>query len=163
MRMKLLLAALPCALGLAACSGEADEGVTANENSYGESDAAAAQAGEPAGDEGPGDQAAPQIARADYLASDYHGVWDHVDGTCDPLSEMRLEITADQLQFYESTGDITGVERESNGDRLVTVAMSGEGETWDATFRLEMDSTAQFLVVTGIEEEFEGVRRKRCS
>ncbi|WP_271078759.1 hypothetical protein [Aurantiacibacter sp. MUD61] len=161
MRTKLLLTALPCALALAACSGEAEESAATSEGAYGEETLEAAQ---PTGAETTDMTDAQELANSDQLDPTYHGVWDYVEGTCDPMSDMRLEITADTLQFYESSGEITGIERESNGDRLVSVSMSGEGESWEQAYRFEMDSSGQFLIVSGVgEDAFDGLPRKRCA
>ncbi|WP_197920357.1 hypothetical protein [Aurantiacibacter sediminis] len=155
------MTAVAAALALSACSGEAEIDPEASEEAAGEAEMATPQVYE-----SPKMESAepPQLATADTLDPTYHGVWDYVEGMCDPMSDMRLEISGDRLEFYESGGDIVNIERESNGDRLVTVAMSGEGETWDTTFRFEMDSSGQFLIVSGTEEDgFDGVPRKRCS
>ena len=98
------------------------------------------------------------------IPADYHGVWDYVDGSCNPASDLRLEISGNRIVFYESVGQVTGIERRTNGDLIVSLAMSGEGETWDAKWRLAMDSTAMRLVAQNVETEGESPysRRKRC-
>lgn len=107
----------------------------------------------------------PDIEQPQPIPADYHGVWDHVDGSCAPESDLRMEISADKIVFYESVGTVTSLISEPNGDRIVTLAMSGEGETWTETLRLQMDSTATRMVVLQ-GDTFERTAysaRKRCN
>ncbi|WP_379545619.1 hypothetical protein ACFCW2_08365 [Qipengyuania sp. DSG2-2] len=97
------------------------------------------------------------------IPADYHGVWDYVEGTCARESDLRVAITGDTMTFYESIGKVTAVVNRPNGDRIVTLAMSGEGETWEETLKLEMDSTAMRMVISdpaGAPEPTDA--RKRC-
>ena len=90
------------------------------------------------------------------------GVWDYEGGSCQPASDLRLEVGADTLTFYESQGQVEGVAMD--GDWLaVTLSMAGEGETWESVqrFRLVEDDTV-------LEQEGRGpgggdvIRRTRC-
>ena len=102
MKRILFPAALPLAVLLAACSGGADE----------------ADAPDPAEtmmpvepDGGIGDGAGPPgPVVAETIPAAFRGVWDYVEGSCDPASDMRVEIGPKTMQFYESHGDVTGVE-----------------------------------------------------
>ncbi|MEM7781147.1 MAG: hypothetical protein AAF697_12220 [Pseudomonadota bacterium] len=59
----------------------------------------------------------------------FHGVWDYVEGTCAPESDLRIEVSASQINFYESAGTV--VTALPVGDTvIVDLEMSGEGETW---------------------------------
>ncbi len=65
----------------------------------------------------------------------FRGVWDYEGGTCDPASDLRTQISGDQIRFYESTGEVVSVELD--GDKaIVELAMTGEGESWTQTSAL---------------------------
>lgn len=72
-----------------------------------------------------------------FLPSAFHGVWDYEGGTCAPESDLRIEVSATEIGFYESFGRITRIRREGD-DALVTLAMQGEGETWEQVLRLSL-------------------------
>ena len=72
-----------------------------------------------------------------YIPGGFGGVWDYEGGTCAAGSDLRIEIAPDRVTFYESVGTVMKVEREGN-DALVTLAMEGEGETWDQVLRLSL-------------------------
>lgn len=99
---------------------------------------------------------------ADGIPADMLGVWDYVAGTCDPASDMRLEIAADHLTFYESYGTIQSVTRDGD-DVTIALAMEGEGETWEesTTYRLVEGGT---LLESSLPDPMgDGLmRRKRC-
>ena len=124
-------------------------------------------------DNGIGDDAGPlenAAAVADHtIPTRFHGVWDYVDGTCQPESDLRMEISGDRIVFYESVGEVTDVVSETNGDRIVTLAMSGEGETWVSKLRLQMDSRKMRMVVLPENDDESSASdrqysaRKRCS
>ena len=70
------------------------------------------------------------------------GVWDYIEGTCDPASDLRLEIAPDHLTFYESYGTVQSVTRDGD-DVTFALTMEGEGETWEEslTYRLAENGT----------------------
>ncbi len=98
------------------------------------------------------------------IARDYRGVWDSVDGDCSALSNLRITIFADRIAFWESVGSVQTIERRENGDRLIDLAMSGEGETWTQTIKLELDSTGTRMVTTmvGGDNSEVSVARRKC-
>lgn len=67
----------------------------------------------------------------------FHGVWDYVEGSCARDSDLRLEISGDEMIFYESYGK--AMMSQTAGDSLiVNLTMEGEGETWGEELRLMM-------------------------
>lgn len=93
-------------------------------------------------DGGIGDGAGPPeetatAALANRIPTRFHGIWDSAEGTCDPASDLRMEISGGEILFYESVGMVTAVEPEGN-DVIVTLAMEGEGETWEQQTRLSL-------------------------
>ncbi|BDI61902.1 hypothetical protein MACH05_24620 [Qipengyuania nanhaisediminis] len=92
-------------------------------------------------DGGIGDGAGPpdrlDTALANRIPTRFHGVWDHVEGSCDAASDLRMEISGNEILFYESIGTVTGA--APDGDAvIVTLAMEGEGETWEQKTRLAL-------------------------
>lgn len=97
--------------------------------------------------------AAPDAALASIPAR-FLGVWD--TGDCSPSSEMRLKVTTARLEYYESVGTLTAIEAASGGDVLATLAMTGEGQSWKDTVRLQLtrvEGREALLVLPGPESE----------
>lgn len=69
-------------------------------------------------------------ATATTIPERFRGVWDHVEGSCDPASDLRMDVGAGSIEFYESLGTVTGVTVESPVSIVVDLAMEGEGERW---------------------------------
>jgi len=137
------------ALALAACGDNPD---TASPDD--EFRAEAPMPVEPDG--GIGDGAGPpgeaQAALTNRIPPRFHGVWDYVEGSCDPASDMRMEISGTEILFYESIGIVTGVEAEGDGV-IVNLAMEGEGENWeqDTRFVLVGEGAGQRLETSDAE------------
>ncbi|MEQ5787536.1 hypothetical protein J3454_06485 [Erythrobacter sp. NFXS35] len=81
---------------------------------------------------------ARDVASGDIVPARFHGVWDAAKGTCDPASDLRVEIGPDRIEFYESAGEVTGV-IEENGRIMADLALQGEGETWTNRLALSLD------------------------
>ena len=76
-----------------------------------------------------------EVALDNRIPTRFHGVWDYVNGTCARESDLRMEISGSEILFYESIGQVTGVVGEGD-EVIVTLAMEGEGETWEQATRL---------------------------
>ena len=116
-------------------------------------------------DGGIGDGAGPPEALAEAIPARFHGVWDA--GDCSAASDMRLEVTADRLEYYESVGMLTAIEAASGGDVLARLAMKGEGQSWEDTVRLQLteaEGREALLVLPGPDSDIElrPVPRFRC-
>ena len=81
----------------------------------------------------PGDvaPAAPSAAILTAIPAAFHGVWDAESGSCEPASDMRLEISTRTIGFYESEGKVITVTPQADGSAAVELAMTGEGESWN--------------------------------
>lgn len=100
---------------------------------------------------------------ANSVPAAFLGVWDYVKGTCDPASDLRIEIKPQAIEFYESHGDITRVAVESPDAVVLDLAMEGEGETWTMQRRFTLSNGGETLTPTGFEDEqFEPMPLKRC-
>ena len=101
--------------------------------------------------------------RADVVPPAFLGIWDFVEGSCDPASDLRIEIKPRSIEFYESHGDITNVTVESPEAVVLDLAMEGEGESWTMRRRFTLSNGGETLTPTGFEDEkFEPMPLRRC-
>lgn len=119
-------------LGLAACGSEAE----APADTAPAAEATAAPTDDSADDTGDAGETV-EDALANRIPTRFQGVWDYVGGSCDPASDLRMEISGSEILFYESIGQVTGVSGEGD-EIIVTLAMEGEGETWEQATRLAL-------------------------
>ena len=116
-------------------------------------------------DGGIGDGAGPPMASRDTIPASFRGVWDIANGACNPASDLRMDIRDDEIEFYESMGNVTSVEVENPDAIVVSLAMSGEGESWDVTSRYVLSEGGAVLTPfeTEINPQYKPIPRKRCS
>lgn len=119
-------------LGLAACGSEAE----APADTAPAAEATAAPTDDSADDTGDAGETV-EDALANRIPTRFQGVWDYVGGSCDPASDLRMEISGSEILFYESIGQVIGVTGEGD-EIIVTLAMEGEGETWEQATRLAL-------------------------
>jgi hypothetical protein len=106
-------------------------------------------------------KAAPQPADwpavDDGIPTAFQGVWAATAADCTKPAETRLEITADHLRFYESSGPVASVEATGPDEIRIVVSLSGEGAAAQRSFRYRLidGGTALFDVRNGLE-------RHRC-
>ena len=93
----------------------------------------------------------------------FRGAWDYVEGSCLASSDLRMEIAGDMITFYESMGRVTAVDRSEADEVLVNLAMEGEGESWDTTLRLTLDSPDRLIAADPVGAPEPTDYRKRCS
>ena len=110
----------------------------------------------------PGENTATASAE-NAIPDRFIGVWDYIRGTCDPASDMRLEIEEDEFGFYESTGKVTNVQTEGAAV-IVDLDMAGEGETWTQSLRLVLTDDGTRLLVTEPQSasDKDDYPRRRC-
>lgn len=126
--------------------------------------AAAPQAPAPVAATSPAPVPAPPGHEQDgMIPARFLGVWDYVKGSCDPASDMRMDIRPREIGFYESTGQVAGTGSEGD-DVLVDLVMSGEGETWTQVTRLSLSQDGERLEVSdGLKPKVpDEYPRKRC-
>ena len=91
----------------------------------------------------------------------FQGKWDfNLESCSSRVSEGRLVIGANRIQFYESGGSVRDVVTRGNFDLELSIELSGEGETWisDQYFRLSDDRKS----LTDITRGNPGFVRYRC-
>lgn len=132
----------------------------------GHSDTEAPPAPEPAATASPAPSPVPTSAGA--IPARFLGVWDAETGTCNPASDLRLEIAPSEVGFYESQGTLTRIAESPDGAAILDLAMEGEGETWEMTMTINLSGAdaAERLVVQHMGEPGEPapepLRLKRC-
>ena len=78
-------------------------------------------------------------------------------------SDLRIEIRPESIGFYESLGELTAIDIASPDDITVTLAMEGEGETWDMQRRFVLSDDGATLTPQPVgEENFEPMPLKKC-
>ena len=88
----------------------------------------------------------------------FQGVWAARPADCAKPAETRLEIGADRLSFYESSGPVASVDASDPSEILITIALSGEGALSRRTFRYRLIDDGQ-----GLLDVRNGLRRIRCA
>lgn len=154
--MFLALSVSVATLALAACSGEpgeADQSATV---------ATPAERVIPAEHDTPAVNSTPQAMET--IPEQFLGIWDFVDGTCDPASDLRMDIRPAEIEFYESIGKVTSVTLENPQTAVVALDMTGEGERWQITNRFVLSDGDAILTPLEAEgdPEYEPLPRKRC-
>lgn len=100
-------------------------------------------------------------AQQQTIPAQFLGKWDFDLESCNsPVSEGRLIMSADRVEFYESGGLVQKVVTHGNSDLELSIELSGEGETWtsDNYFRLSDDQKS----LTDITNGEPGFVRYRC-
>ena len=105
---------------------------------------------------------APQVA---VVPDRFQGIWDAETGTCDPASDLRVEISERGITFYESHGAVTAIAVESPDIVIVDLAMEGEGEKWTLRRRFTLSNGDRTLTPAAVDEseQFEPMPLKRCA
>jgi hypothetical protein len=99
---------------------------------------------------------------APTIPSAYRGAWDWTGRTCDLTSDLRMEISPQEIIFYESAGTVKAV-REEAGQLLIDLAMQGEGMEWEQTTVLRLVESGTLLETQHEDPTGEGLMRlKRC-
>lgn len=94
----------------------------------------------------------------------FRGVWDNAGGSCNPASDLRMEIGAVSIEFYESLGTVTGVTVESPDSIVVDLAMEGEGERWTRKNRYVLSEGGTTLTPSDLgATPAAPMPRKRCA
>ena len=89
--------------------------------------------------------------------------WDALDGDCSLSSELRIEIGATTLGFYEARGEVTDIMTDGADAIIAGMAMEGEGERWTLTRRFALDGSDRLIPSpVGEEAGFEPMTLKRC-
>ena len=160
MHMRAKLALTVAALALSACGSQEDASEPLPDTTQ------TAMPVEPDGGIGDGAQPLPDArdtAQGDGIPARFRGAWDYVDSNCNPASDLRVEISADRVIFYESVGEVEDVSSTPDGTE-VALSMEGEGQNWDSRFRLSLQGNPERLVMQNIEYPSDPTNiRKRCA
>lgn len=95
--------------------------------------------------------AAPSPETPGTVPAAFLGVWDYEMGSCNPASDLRIEIGPKAVEFYEARGEITGVTVEAPAAIVLSLAMAGEGETWTMRTRYTLTDNGTRLIPTSAD------------
>ncbi len=147
--------------GGAAAEQEASETATkpVEQPSKQDEDPVAAEPENPLATKALADKIAPNL-----IPAAFHGTWDNIEGTCARESDLRMEISAGQIIFYESLGKVRSIEAKDEMSLDVTLAMEGEGEVWTNIMRLALSNDGDILTPSDGpgEQAYDAMPRKRC-
>ena len=105
--------------------------------------------------------APPREADLKSIPATFHGEWNARTSQCGTdLNDSRLRITKGTVQFYESLGSVTRVKRVRPNEILVSLSMSGEGETWSAQYRFAVTPDGKVLTD---KSDSAGLQRFKCA
>ena len=95
----------------------------------------------------------------------FQGVWDHVDGRCNPSSDLRVEVSSDALGFYEAQGRVLSVSQVDPDTIDVELEVEGGGEVWTMVRRFRLSRNGETMTPLPVESEgeFEPMPLKRCT
>lgn len=166
-----LIAALALSLTLAACGAPDDEpGSDHDEHGHEapRNDGAPGGPGLPSipeiADEADSEEEVASEAQAAQIPASFQGTWDYEGGTCAPESDLRLNIEASAITFYESYGELVSVESIDPFAVSLDLKMSGEGESWTQRLDLRLVDAKMGLLVRDGERpgSSEELIRRRC-
>ncbi|MGJ8535676.1 MAG: hypothetical protein ACSHW2_00850 [Parasphingopyxis sp.] len=93
------------------------------------------------------DIVAPETLEA--IPAAFQGRWDFAEDTCaDPGSEMRLDIEADRISYYESSATPETITQTGPEALTIDHRFSGEGEEWTETLAYSLSEDGERLTVT---------------
>ena len=145
MRSMLALIAL-APLALAACSDPIEERPEGEETMI---------PVEPDGGIGDGAEPLPEAVDSSIPAA-FHGRWGINPGDCtDENGDAKgsIEVSADQLRFYESVATIGTVSENDDGVIRATYDFTGEGEEWSRDIKLALSEDGTELTRTEYGED----------
>ena len=97
------------------------------------------------------------VAQLAAIPPAFRGEWNRDLSACGTGNdESRLRVGAETVGFYESRGTVVAVAADGPRDAEITLAMSGEGETWRERFRFRLSDDGDALTVGGMT-------RRRCA
>ncbi|OBX19202.1 hypothetical protein A9995_08720 [Erythrobacter sp. QSSC1-22B] len=109
----------------------------------------------------PAPEAEPEVLGA--IPARFRGAWDAMDGDCSLSSDLRIEIGANTLGFYEARGQVTDIMTDGEDAIIAGMAMEGQGERWTMTRRFALTDTDRLIPSpVGEEAGFEPMTLKRC-
>ena len=110
---------------------------------------------EPAGSIGDGAEPLPDLSDA-TIPLNFHGRWGINPGDCtDENGDAKgsIEISDEQLRFYESRATLDTVSEEGEGTIRATYDFTGEGQEWSRDMRLSISEDGTQLTRTEYGED----------
>lgn len=93
------------------------------------------------------DSASPETLEG--IPAAFQGRWDFAEEDCaNDASEMRLNIAADQINYFESSAVPETITQTEPDTLTITHLFSGEGEEWTETLAYTLSEDGERLTVT---------------
>lgn len=101
------------------------------------------------------------VERQESVPVQFQGEWNSILKQCGThLNDSRLIISADRIQFYESSGPIKAVVTEGKLELAVNAKLSGEGENWLSYSQFSL--SPDLAKLTDVTNEGSKLVRYRC-
>ena len=95
------------------------------------------------------------------IPAPFRGEWNAVLADCGTdLSDSALRISARDMAFYESVGQVSLVTETGPREIAVKARFTGEGETWTRDVRMQLSQDGQTL--TDVSPDVSRFARRRC-
>ncbi len=96
------------------------------------------------------EQAFKEAKNTSTIPLQYLGTYDETEERCrTEVSDMRLIIKPDAMEFYETSGTVAGVAEAPGGGVVVNLRNEGEGEVWYDKKTLRLSDGKLFVGDTG--------------
>lgn len=103
-----------------------------------------------------GENLAPISAAMDattpVFPANLRGNWSSMDRCRGGDFEYEITIAEDQIQFYESYGELTRISYDENQNAHYHLAMRGEGNSWNSTFAIMLTANGMSIVFEEVSE-----------
>lgn len=166
--MRSILLVLPALVALAACDGGTQAGGVTVEETEANGNIVGNSSSSKPGDEAAGEGADEGTPAPTEIPVAMRGRWGLVPADCDPArsdAKGLLEISARELEFYESVGTLDTVQDGGPTRIRASFDFEGEGMTWqrDVTLEVQDDGAALVRRESGDGAAAEPFRYEKCN
>ncbi|KRA66960.1 hypothetical protein ASD89_01630 [Caulobacter sp. Root656] len=105
--------------------------------------------------------ATPAAADGPLIPAEFRGEWNSKTEDCGTANnDSRLVISADKIEFYESTGTVRAAFMRGPFEALIVADMTGEGATWLDSYKFILAGDGHYISTPSLD----GTRfvRYRC-
>ncbi|WP_152560438.1 hypothetical protein [Arenimonas donghaensis] len=93
----------------------------------------------------------------------FRGHWAGHAGACGSgTDDLAMHLGADRISLWESEGEIRALASPGANQINIVAELTGEGESWMATFRFSLSEDGSTLITEGLDAD-QRVARYRCA